>query len=732
MKKKTGKPSKDKKEVDELGELLGDGEAQEQFSLNEKFAAKFNEKKDRQELARARKMMEDEDIGNSSDESSEDEKAELLTGKLESKIFQTLAKIKSKDPSIYDSKKVFFGDDDFKEEEDTKPKNKTKRVNYKDFLRDTLLKEGADAIANEEDAIEKGMKKAQKTPAEEQREMRQSIIDASKEFDDEGDDLFAIRKKTAAEMKDEDAEFASFGGREAARGQDGEEIMTHYWKADEDLDDSEKFLRDYIVNKEWMETGSIQKPDRGGKADLPSDEEEEHLDDVDQYEKDYNFRFEVEEGKQIQGHARFPEASVRERNDKRKRQRQEKASRQETEKIRRVEELKRLKNLKRNEIKRRLEQIREVTGNDESALGKGLLDEDFNPEAHDTEMSKMLGDDYDEKDETLAEQELVQAPEGCEELDVSSDASKALKKTWGIGAGKADGEEGNDDENQWEGWEGEEEEWGEDDDVDNVEEVDDGEDQVDEEEDNPDLWFMCDVCQKGIPAGKRRFDCSVCENYTLCMACFRIRRHPHKFVRKKVPATAMPPENWEAPKVQPGEGRDEEFDELFQLDYEDIIGGDLPVRFKYRKVAPKDFGVSVDDILKKTDRQLNQMVSLKKLRTYRDTEYGEIESWSNSFAGGGRGKAGGKAGGGRGKAGGGFTSKGKGKGKSKENGGKGKGSGKGSSKGKKGSGSRDGPSKVSTSRLGAYNLQADKFASNSGGGHHTKKKHKAKGAPETG
>jgi hypothetical protein len=100
------------------------------------------------------------------------------------------------------------------------------------------------------------------------------------------------------------------------------------------------------------------------------------VEDADEFEKDYNFRFEVEEGRlesfsdssrhffwefgaasflqftwsfiilhgparQIQGHARFPENSVRERNDKRKRQRKEKAERKEAEKIRRTEELKR-------------------------------------------------------------------------------------------------------------------------------------------------------------------------------------------------------------------------------------------------------------------------------------------------------------------------------------------------------------------------------------------------------
>ncbi len=50
------------------------------------------------------RILEDEDLAsNSSDETTEDENAELLTGRVESKIFETLSKIKAKDPSIYDT-----------------------------------------------------------------------------------------------------------------------------------------------------------------------------------------------------------------------------------------------------------------------------------------------------------------------------------------------------------------------------------------------------------------------------------------------------------------------------------------------------------------------------------------------------------------------------------------------------------------------------------------------------
>ncbi|KAG7401573.1 hypothetical protein PHYBOEH_000631 [Phytophthora boehmeriae] len=61
-------------------------------------------------------------------------------------------------------------------------------------------------------------------------------------------------------------------------------------------------------------------------------------------------------------------------------------------------------------------------------------------------------------------------------------------------------------------------------------------------------------------------------------------------------------------------------DELYSLDYEDLIG-DIKCRFKYRQVQDNDFGLTVDEIMAADDKELKQLVSLKRMAPYADAEY---------------------------------------------------------------------------------------------------------------
>jgi len=277
--------------------------------------------------------------------------------------------------------------------------------------------------------------------------------------------------------------------------------------------------------------------------------------------------------------------------------------------------LKRLKNLKKQEIQERLRQITQITGNKDADVSGIDLESDWDEAQHEATMKALFGDDYDDRQEEVPDKQLLQPPSGFDDLLGNSDATKGRKRKRDPHDNTADAADGHEDEAQeWEGeGEGEGEDQGEAPIGDGDAEEQQGEEEVGE-------WWMCDQCGKGIPAGQKRFDCLTCDNFTLCKVCFRNVRHPHQLVRRKVPQKCHPPADMKGVERVPAAVKgamDDVMDEYFQLDYEDIIGGDLPTRFKYEKVHPESHGLTVRDILYKDDKELNQVVSLKKLATYR-------------------------------------------------------------------------------------------------------------------
>jgi len=74
-------------------------------------------------------------------------------------------------------------------------------------------------------------------------------------------------------------------------------------------------------------------------------------------------------------------------------------------------------------------------------------------------------------------------------------------------------------------------------------------------------------------------------------------------------------------------------EEYHRLDYEDHVGG-IPTRFRYKEVQPENYGLSIEEILMMDDKELNQVVGLKKVAApYREDykkvrpNYGALNEW---------------------------------------------------------------------------------------------------------
>ncbi|KAF8953200.1 KRI1-like family C-terminal-domain-containing protein [Flammula alnicola] len=194
-----------------------------QITINEHYAKAFEYRKEREELERLKAKYGSDYDPDASDfstdsesDESEDEHGEELTPAVDAAILRTLARIKKKDPAIYDTQKDIFGEEKDKVGSTTKPsangqtksKSKSKPVTLRQVNLEAMLNASRSPSPEEE--------RRPLTHAEEQEALRKETIAAFHgAVAETGDDEFLIpREKTKDEREREEEEYRTFLERE--------------------------------------------------------------------------------------------------------------------------------------------------------------------------------------------------------------------------------------------------------------------------------------------------------------------------------------------------------------------------------------------------------------------------------------------------------------------------------------------------------------------------------------
>ncbi|CAE6474455.1 unnamed protein product [Rhizoctonia solani] len=592
---------------------ISNNEDLHQLTINEHYAKAFEYRKEREELAKLKEKygsdFEKEDESDSESDETEDEYGEELTPAVDAALLRTLAKIRRKDPEIYDSEVGVFDE----EAKRTQGKNLTRARPAKDKSKPLTIKQ-----QNLAALLESGSRPtsptsdpAPLTHAQEQAALRDETISAFHNAvqEDGTEDLLTLREVVKDEAEQREEEYRDFLQREV-----GEDISQLLWvedggvKVKEDdpkpaagkkeeakkkkakrkerkQETDEEFLMNYILNRGWIDKSENRAPTYkeivgvGSKAkakdeakleDEQQDEvadlgnaliDEDEFDEVaDHFESTYNFRFEEPNSHIIATHPRNV-ASVRRTDSSRKEAREKKKEREAAKLLAKKEEVKRLKSLKMREFKEKLEKIRM-----EGGLGKDKGKQRANEEDEGLENYGALGEldldgDWDPEQHD-AQMKSLYAENGEYEDDDQ-------KPTW-------------------------------DDDI-----------------DISDL-----VPKESEPASESQIG--------------KKKKKKKRKSDENGEDAGVDPDEMDADVERPVQGEDDEewdgteemrkrvlekyMDEMYDLDFNDMVG-DMPTHFRYSRVEPATYGLTPGEILTATDAELNSYIGLKRLAPYRKDKF---------------------------------------------------------------------------------------------------------------
>jgi len=199
-------------------------------------------------------------------------------------------------------------------------------------------------------------------------------------------------------------------------------------------------------------------------------------------------------------------------------------------------------------LKKKINKLKEVTGNDVLPFKDDDLESEFDPDAHDKRMQEIFNDEYYQIDEG---EEKPDCPD-IEELKI--------------------------------------EDW------DNFDPDKDIADDYELNCENPEFNMDCDYEANAKEKLQKELIASTRDK--------RSRRRRNRFmemIKKEKPVFDPEDEKTYAEYIE----------EYYKMDCEDFIG-DAPCRFKYVECEPNDFGLTIEEILLAKNKELNQWASLKK------------------------------------------------------------------------------------------------------------------------
>jgi len=163
-----------------------------------------------------------------------------------------------------------------------------------------------------------------------------------------------------------------------------DEILRKFWEAKE-LDENEKFLRNYLLNKEYVQHDHQEKIDE--EIDRQDDD---ILNKQEDFEEQYNHRFEEPGADTIITFPRnIPSVRKDPKAEKRKERRNRRLENKDTKKVKKAEELKKLKNEKKKQILEKMMEIQKLTGHNDFGFD---MEKDYDTKTFDKAMLNMYAD----------------------------------------------------------------------------------------------------------------------------------------------------------------------------------------------------------------------------------------------------------------------------------------------------------------------------------------------------